>query len=226
MRYRLLAALLTTFAAAAAGCSSDEERTAPTAPERAEVQAERCLVRLHGRSGEGAEPVDAGDHAEVSPTGNGTAEGGFQWLYGTDEELAAASSRVEAWIDAVGCQEVILNGFSNGGGFLGALHCSGETFDGRVVGVVIDDPVPDQGVADCAADPEIPVTVFWTGGLTEAVAGTSCAEIGYTCAGDDLLGIDAYAEALGSSVTASPHDEHVWNRQALETTAWSRAQEG
>ncbi len=221
MRFRLIPVLLATVAALAAACSSDEQPTAMTAPERSDVQAERCLVRLHGRSGEGAEPVEVGDHAEVSPTGNGTAEGGFQWLYGTDEDLAQASDRVEAWIDAVGCQEVILNGFSNGGGLLGALHCSGETFDGRVVGVVIDDPVPDEGVVGCDADPTIPVTVFWTGGLTEAVAGTSCDEIGFTCAGDVLLGIDDYAEALGSSVTASPHSDHQWNRQASETTAWS-----
>ena len=223
-------AIVVLFAAVAAlagvSCSSDDERPAPTAPERSEVQAERCLVRLHGRSESGAEPVDAGDHAEVSPTGNDTAEGGFQWVYGTPDELAEATDRVESWLDAVGCREVILNGFSNGGGLLGALHCSGETFDGRVVGVVIDDPVPDDAVTDCGADPEVPVAVYWTGGLDRAVAGAACDDLGFTCAGERLLGIDAYAEALGSSVTASPHKAHEWYRQAPETTAWPDRDEG
>lgn len=205
----------------AAACSGDDERTAPTAPERAEVTAERCLVRVHGRSETGGDPIDRGDHAEILPTGNDTAGDGFQWRYGTDEEVAAVTTRIGDWIDAVGCEEVILNGFSNGGAAVGALHCRGETFGGRVIGVVIDDPVPDDAVADCSPDPDVAVTLYWTGGLTEAVAGASCDEIGFTCAGDELLGIDAYAQALGVTVTPSPHEAHVWYRQAPENSAWA-----
>ncbi|NLV56538.1 MAG: hypothetical protein GXY13_13100 [Acidimicrobiales bacterium] len=203
-----------------AACSSDDGRTAPTIPERADVQAERCLVRVHGRSETGGAPVDRGDHAEVLPYGNDTAGDGFQWRYGTDDEVASATANIEGWIDAVGCEQVILNGFSNGAAAVGALHCRGETFDGRVVGVVIDDPVPDDAVSGCDADPSVAVTLYWTGGLTEAAAGVSCDEIGFTCAGEELLGIDAYAEALGVTVTPSPHDQHVWYRQAPENSVW------
>lgn len=220
--------LIALAASFGAGCSdSDEQPTAATAPERSSIRNERCLVRVHGRSENGADPIDQGDYAELAPTGNDTYDGGFQWIYSTPEELASATASIGSWIDAVGCTEVILNGFSNGGAAVGALHCSGETFGDRVVGVVIDDPVPDDAVEGCdPADPDVPVTLYWTGGLTQATAGTSCADIGFTCSGEEIIGIDAYAEALGTSVTESTHESHQWYRQAPENFEWPDAEAG
>lgn len=229
MPVRAITVPLVALAALLGGaCSgSDEEPTAATAPERSTVRNERCLVRVHGRSETGSEPVDHGDYAELAPTGNDTYDGGFQWIYATPEERASAAESIGSWIDAVGCTQVILNGFSNGGAAVGALHCSGETFDGRVVGVVIDDPVPDEAVEGCApADPDVPVTLYWTGGLTQATAGTACDDIGFTCSGDLIIGIDAYAESLGTSVTQSTHEAHEWYRQAPETIEWPDAESG
>jgi hypothetical protein len=62
---------------------------------------------------------------------------------------------------------VVLSGFSNGASFVGKLVCSGETFGERLVGVVIDDPVPDLGVADCAPNSTVKTAPYWTGELAQ-----------------------------------------------------------
>lgn len=205
-----------------AACGDDEPSAAPTptAPERSDVTSEACLVRIHGRSETGADPVARDGYAEVSPTGNGPAGEGHEWVYDTDETYEEARDLVVGWVDAVACERVVLNGFSNGGGFTGALLCRGEDFGGRLAGVVIDDPVPDDAVEDCDPAPDVPVALYWTGALTEAEAGVACDDIGYTCAGETLLGIDAYAEALGVEAQASPNEEHVWFRDAPELPTW------
>ncbi len=195
---------------------SDAAAPPPSAPATADVQAERCLVRLHGRSERGADPEDRGSHAEVAPTGNGRAGDGFEWRYDSDDTYGVALEAVVGWVDAVGCDHVVLNGFSNGGGFAGALLCRGETLGGRLAGVVIDDPVPDDAVDGCTPGPDVEVALYWTGALTEAEAGVRCDDIGFTCGGDELLGIEAYAEALGVPAQASPYDEHRWYREAPE----------
>ena len=83
-----------------------------------------------------------------------------------------------------------------------------------------------KAVEGCAGDPDVPVTLYWTGGLTQATAGTTCDDIGFTCSGDLIIGIDAYAEALDTSVTQSPHEEHEWYRQAPENFEWPDAEAG
>jgi pimeloyl-ACP methyl ester carboxylesterase len=206
-------AVLAVLAACGGGGGGGAEPPRP--PERSDVVADRCLVRLHGRGDQGADPVDRGTYAEVAPTGNGTAGDGYEWRYDSTEAFTTARELVVGWIEAVGCERVVVDGFSNGGGFAGALYCRGESFDGRLVGVVLDDPVPDDAVAACRP-PEADVALYWTGALAEAEPGVACADIGFTCGGDVLLGIDAYAEALGTTAQASPYDEHRWYRDAPE----------
>lgn len=224
LRVRALTAVVAGLMVLLVACSVEEPTAAPTptAPERSEVTAEACLVRIHGRSETGADPVARHGFAEVSPTGNSPAGEGHEWVYDTDESYREARDLVVDWIDAVSCDRVVLNGFSNGGGFVGALYCRGEDFGGRLVGVVIDDPVPDDAVEACQPASDVPVGIYWTGALTEAEAGVACDDIGYTCAGETLLGIDAYAAALDVDVQTSPNEDHVWFRDAPELQIWLR----
>ncbi|MGH9138272.1 MAG: hypothetical protein ACRD0G_14700 [Acidimicrobiales bacterium] len=206
-------------ALAVAGCGDDDIESGPVTSLSA-VHADRCLVRLHGRSDTGSPTVMGDGYAELAPDGNGEFDGGRQWLYATDDEYAAARDVVGAAIAEVGCERVVLNGFSNGAAFAAKLYCRGETFDGTVVGVVVDDPVPDEAAAGCEPAPGIDVALYWTGALTEATPGASCDDLGWTCEGDTLVGVEGYAEGLGASIQDSPHDEHTWYRDAPELTAW------
>ena len=213
----LLVALL--VASLLAACSDDEGATPPTTLP-AGFEADRCLVRVHGRTETGAPPEQRDGYAVLSPTGNAREGDGHEWVYDTDEHAEEALTQVREAVDAAGCERVVLHGFSNGGGFVGALVCSGEDLDGRLVGAVIDDPVPDEGVVDCRRADGVDAALYWTGALTEAEPGADCDEIHWTCQGDVLLGIDAYADALGVEVQPSPHDEHVWYDGAPEVEGW------
>ena len=86
-----------------------------------------------------------------------------------------------------GCVEVIIGGFSNGATFAGTPFCRGENIDGRVVGVVVDDPPPDEGTIGCRPSAGTRVVLYWTTALDEVAApGTDCDGIGWTCLGGDL----------------------------------------
>jgi pimeloyl-ACP methyl ester carboxylesterase len=206
-----------------AACGDDDGggATAPTTlPDG--FAAEDCVVRLHGKSetGAAAELRDDGT-AELAPTGNGEAGEGHEWVYDPDEAYDEAVGVVADLVEEVGCARVVLDGFSNGGAFAATVACRGETFGGTLVGVVVDDPPPDEGVVDCAPAEEVEVALYWTGALDEqAQAGADCDDLGWTCAGGRLLGLDAYAEALGVEVQDSPFDEHRWYRDAPEIDAW------
>lgn len=201
-------------------CSDDGSGATATTSLPAGFAAERCVVRVHGRSETGAPPEQREGYAVLSPTGNDTAGDGHQWRYDSEEATAEARTLIVDAVDAAGCERVVLHGFSNGGGFVGALVCGGDDLAGRLVGAVIDDPVPDDAVVGCAPAAGVERALFWTGALTQAERGASCEDIGWTCAGDELLGIEAYAEALGVEVQPSPHDEHVWYDDPPEVEAW------
>lgn len=194
---------------AGAACSgADDAADAGRVPTG--FSAERCLVQLHGRSEDGAVPRRLDGYAVLRPGGNeaNPTGSGRVWLYRDDDEYAEALAQVTEVVDAAGCTQVVLHGFSNGGGFLGNLLCRGETLDGRLVGAVVDDPVPDDS-SPCTPDPSVPVSVFWTGGLEEATAGAQCDELGWTCSGSGVLvGIDEFARRLGAAVAPSIHTDH------------------
>lgn len=205
------AASTTTSAAAATSTSTQPGSTTPGGA--------RCLVRLHGKSGTGSDTVVEDGVTIISPTGNAEGWGGRQWLYFPEGDYEAARTIVA---DAVAdCEQVILDGFSNGGSFAAKLYCRGETFDGRLVGVVVDDPVTDEGVEGCQPDPTLHLTLYWTGALdAQAQPGWDCAEADWTCEGGVTIGIDAYAAALGIEPLESPFDEHQWYLDAPELTQW------
>jgi hypothetical protein len=228
---RVLAAVAGVVLATLSGtaCGQDEPMETDAAPSEAtggsssrsddRANHGQCLVRLHGKGGGGAETVAEDDGMVISPGGNRAAWSGRQWLYFPADEYAAARQIVADSVE--GCEQIILNGFSNGAAFAAALYCRGESFDGRLVGVVLDDPVPDHGVDGCAPDPDVELTLYWTGAL-EATAqpGWSCSDGDWTCAGGETIGIEAYADALGTEILESPFDEHQWYVDAPETTAW------
>ena len=114
----------------------------------------------------------------------------------------------------------MVHGFSNGGAFAGALYCRGETLGGRLRGVIVDDPVPDHGTAGCTPPAGVPVALYWTGALTEATPGADSAPLDWTCAGGSLVGIDAYAAALGTPVLPSPNRGHQPVADPPQVAAW------
>jgi hypothetical protein len=143
------------------------------------------------------------------------------WIYDTADAYEAARTKVAEVIESAGCSTVVLHGFSNGAAFAGALVCRGETFDGRLRGVVVDDPVPDDSSPECSVAPDVGIALYWTGGLTDARTGASCDDLEWTCAGGDrLVGIEEYARRLGTTVQPSPHREHVPHDLAPELTDW------
>jgi hypothetical protein len=177
---------------------------------------------LHGKGGDGAATSLRDGVATVAPRGNADGWGGRQWIYFPDSRYDAARSVVRAAIDAQGCAQVVVHGFSNGGAFAAKLACRGETFDGRVVGYVIDDPVVDHGVEPCAASPAgVARTLYWTGALAAtAKPGWNCAEQDWTCDGGTTIGIDAYARALGVPAKPSRFRDHQPYDDAPELAAW------
>lgn len=184
---------------------------------------ESCVVRLHGKGDTGAATVIDGEVAIVAPTGNGTGWGGAEWRYEDESALAAGLGLVRAAADDTGCRSIVLHGFSNGGAFTAAAVCSGDDLDGRLVGVVVDDPVADAATIGCDR-PDVPLVVYWTGAL-ESIAppGTDCASIDWTCAGDSTRDIADVAAELGVEPTPSPFEEHEWYLDAPEPMIWLSA---
>ena len=68
-------------------------------------------------------------------------------------EYDAARAIVADAVEA--CGPIIIDGFSNGASFAAAMYCHGETFDGRLQRVVVDDPVTDHAVDGCTPDPSV-----------------------------------------------------------------------
>lgn len=211
-------------------CGDDDDAAAPTAPTSAAatsaettITADRCLVRVHGRSERGTPAQLRDGYVELAPDGNGDYGDGYEWRYADPDDFRAARSVLEEAITASECRRVVLNGFSNGAAFTAKLACAGETFGDTLVGVVIDDPVPDAAVIDCSPAPDVQIALYWTGGLADATPGASCNDLGWTCEGDELLGIDAYAAAIGVEAQPSPFDEHRWHRDAPELVRWLTA---
>jgi hypothetical protein len=188
---------------------------------RGTVTADRCRVDLHGKGDRGADPAVVDGVAVLRPGGNGEAWGGREWRYDDPDDLAAASAIVRDVVDAAGCERVAIHGFSNGAAFAAALVCSGETLDGRLVGAVLDDPVPDAATIGCVADPRVQLALYWTGALDDiAPPDTDCSTVDWTCAGGTVRDIDEFAADLGVSIAPSPFDEHRRFDDAPEPARW------
>jgi hypothetical protein len=192
---------------------------APPAPAASGL---RCIVRLHGKGGgAGGTHSVAADLVEVAPGGNGSAWGGRVWNYFPESGYVAARSSVVAAVDAAGCGRIVVVGFSNGGAFAAKLFCRGESFDGRLIGVIVDDPVVDHAVDGCRAARGVRVALYWTGALAStATPGWNCAEQDWTCEGGTTIGIDAYQRALGVTRQQSPHTTHAVYQSPPELSSW------
>jgi len=213
----VLVALVTPLTSCGGGSDADQVVGTTTT---GIVPSERCLVRLHGKGETGQETVQADGVAVVSPIGNADGWGGRQWLYFPEDEYERAIGIVRDAVEE--CRQIIINGFSNGAAFAGKLYCRGETFGGRLVRVVIDDPVVDGAVLDCSPDPTVEVTLYWTGELdVTAQPGWDCTERDWTCEGGVTIGINAYAAALATEVQQSAHDTHIWYNDAPELSQWA-----
>lgn len=203
----------------ALSCSgANDEASTGTVPKG--FSAERCLVQVHGRSERGAPPMTTEEFAVLRPDANLPYDGGGRvWEYGTDDDYADALAQVIDVVDDTSCRSVVLHGFSNGAAFVGAVLCRGETLGGRLVGAVVDDPVPDD-VHPCSPDRSVRIVVYWTGGLEGADPGRPCDELGWTCASDRLVGIEEYSRRLGVDVTPSVHTEHMVYEDAPQIHEW------
>lgn len=195
----------------------------PAAPLLPPGANKHCVVLLHGKGG-GAQPSSVAGAVEyLRPGGNGAGWGGREWRYFPQQGYEQVRAAVTASLDAAGCGHAVVQGFSNGGAAAAKLYCRGETFGGRVLGYVIDDPVPDAGVIACRPHAGTQVRLYWTGGLAVATDGWPCATQDWTCEGGRTIGIARYAQQLGTQAVPSIHATHAQYETPPEIAAWLEA---
>ena len=210
----------------ALGACGDQSRTvardSASGESSPKVVAERCTVILHGKGGDGQPAVLVDDNTvRLSPRGNAEGWGGRQWLYFPDQRYEEALAVVVDTVDAATCQQVIVGGFSNGAAFVAAMWCRGDTLSGRLVGVVIDDPVPDHSADTCAPPAGVPASLYWTGALNDmSTPGKDCQAIDWTCQDGSLVGIKTYAANLGVAIEESPNVGHTPFADAPQLSAF------
>lgn len=159
----------------------------------------KCAVWLHGKGGSGGSPSVDGDVTWLSPTGNGDG-GGWgpaHWEYATSTTFNQAISIINTEIAPQACGQIAIVGFSNGAAMAAKIFCQGQNFSGRLVGVLVDDPVPDQVVDNCAASSGVGVRLIMSDELGWITDGMACPG-GWTCQGT-LYGRQTYQAKLGSS---------------------------
>ncbi len=210
----------TTTATSPSSTSSSTTTSTTVVRSTTTAAAVKCVVRLHGKGGAGFGTYNAGSWLEVGPNGNAPGWGGLQWLYFPESSYGAAVGVVAGAISASGCTRVVIDGFSNGAAFAAKLACRGESFGGKVVGYVIDDPVPDHGTDSCARS--APAVLYWTGGLAGATPGWSCTAADWTCEGGESIGINVTAAHLGLAITPSIWNSHQAYTNPPELAAWLR----
>lgn len=206
--------------AAACGQEAAKSVAVPVAPLLPPGAAKKCVVLLHGKSG-GAQPSSVTADVEyLRPGGNGTGWGGREWRYFPEEGYSQVRDSVAGALNAAGCGHAIVQGFSNGGAAAAKLYCRGEDFGGRVLGYIVDDPVPDEGVLGCRPRAGMHLKLYWTGGLDIATDGWSCAAQDWTCEGGRTIGIARYARELGTEAAQSIHSTHAEYASPPEVAAW------
>ncbi|MGD9794524.1 MAG: hypothetical protein AB7V43_13690 [Acidimicrobiia bacterium] len=179
----------------------------------------RCYLGLHGWGyfGEGGVPGFTGTN--IQPDGNidlgywpNYKRNAHMWLYYDDQFDYPRSSYPQASYegamavvnDAVSrqsCGQIVVQGFSNGAGFAAKMYCRGETFGGRVVGYIIDDPVTDRGVEGCAPAPGVQIRLFHSDDLMRtAGAGGPCRpDLTWFCDGNWRYTAAQYDALIGAS---------------------------
>lgn len=186
----------------------------------ASAEQRRCVLLLHGKGGEGAPSAQRGALRYVCPSGNASAWGGRQWRYYPERAYREVRAIVAKSLQDEGCTQAIIHGFSNGATAAAKLFCQGESFEGRVRGYIVDDPVPDHAVDACSPAPSVRVALYWTAGLTQPIPGWKCSEADWTCQGGSTVGIQAFAAALQTSIQRSPHAQHQPYVRPPEYVSW------
>lgn len=180
----------------------------------------RCIVSLHGKGGGGQPPhTDGAGVRRLFPAGNAPGWGGRHWVYFPEDTYQNVAAGLATLVRDSGCGRTVIYGFSNGAAFAAKLYCRGESFGGTLVGVVIDDPVVDEGVLGCSPAPLVRAALYWTGGIDQP-DGWNCAEGDWTCDGGRTIGIARYEAALGTPRKASIHTEHRAYDDPPELTSW------
>lgn len=159
----------------------------------------KCIITLHGKGGAGGATWQNGDIAMISPTGNGDG-GGWgpaHWEYATPTTYNQALGLINNSLTPENCGQIVLIGFSNGASMASKVYCQGQTFGGKLVGVIVDDPVPDQAVDNCAPGSGVNVRLIMSNDLGFATDGMACPG-GWTCQGT-LYGRTTYQSRLGSA---------------------------
>lgn len=134
--------------------------TTPPAP-----NGKKCTAFLHGAGGyaDFAETWGQYNSQPVTIVFPRSPQGQF-WEYDgphdfqydpssqTDEQsYNAVVTRIKTSLSSDGCTgPLLLVGGSNGGAAAAKIYCRGETFEGRLQGIILDDPVPDQAVLNCS----------------------------------------------------------------------------
>jgi len=212
----------------AAACSHDHapadssaaRNSAPPPSAASAPSGKRCVVLLHGKGGNAQSGRITGDTSFVQPGGNAAGWGGRQWIYFPDDRYREVRTIVEDAIDSAGCGPVIVQGFSNGAAASMKLYCRGERFGGHVIGYIADDPVPDHGVDACKPAAGVRLRLYWTGALATATNGWACKQRDWTCDGDSTIGIERYAQALGTEIVPSIHTSHAEYASPPEQSEW------
>ena len=88
------------------GCGGDTNATPESAAPSIRPSSTRpptCVVRLHGKGGDGEPTRVVGDVTELSPSGNAEGWGARQWVYDADEQYAQATAIVADALDDADC---------------------------------------------------------------------------------------------------------------------------
>ena len=213
----VLVAGLLVSACSRDGAATVVAQAAPILPASAD---KKCVLFLHGKGATAMPSSAAGDVEFLRPGGNGTGWGGREWRYFPRDRYEELRGALSGALDAAGCGRVVVQGFSNGAAAAAKLYCAGENLGGRVIGYIADDPVPDAGVVGCKPQAGMPVRLYWTGALSTATDGWSCATLDWTCEGGKTIGMERYARELGTVGAPSIHSTHVEYASPPEVAAW------
>lgn len=154
----------------------------------------KCTIVLHGAGGGSIGSSDWGRYngQAVSLVQPRSPNGNF-WLYdglhnfqydptsSTDETYYndTVASITDA-VNAAGCTgSLLLMGQSNGGAMAAKMYCRGYNFNGRLAGLILDDPVPDQAVLNCRPQSLKYKVYLYSDGLTNEA--NQAAPVGYRC---------------------------------------------
>lgn len=187
----------------------------------APVERVECVLRLHGRGASGGDTQRQNGLVILRPQGNGADATRSGWAYQTPAEVAEITAILEAAVAAEGCTHVVADGFSNGGGAVGALVCDGYDLGGLLIGAIMNDPVRDEATQECSPPPLQGGLVLSTSFVDQRV-GRVCSDINWTCQSDSdvIQTSESYAAAGGFIARPSARSNHNPENNPPEQAEW------